>query len=257
MLVLRVFGIDRQANFTFDGLLTYWRHFGSHYIVVDHTLIKHQQTYERWYVPGIFGLTLLFIGSLQIDGLYETGSVLFTGRWWVPGGVIVLGVLYAYLSVRLVGRRFMKSRVEVDRRIADINANPGNLNLTFRNLSMLCHANVWKHAVAACSEACQVVMMDLRGFIPEKKGCAYEVDFLFDTVPLQRLLFLVDEQAAPAVETLLAERWSRLHPDSPNLGLAEPGVRLYVASREDGKDVQGILDTLLDTATGEQADADR
>lgn len=92
-----------------------------------------------------------------------------------------------------------------------------------------------------------VVLMDLRGYSPQRKGCQREVDYLFDAVPLDRLLFLVDTATDDAaVRQLLFERWELLQESSPNLGLRAPVIRLYRSRDNDERDMQGILDRLAE-----------
>jgi hypothetical protein len=71
------------------------------------------------------------------------------------------------------------------------------------------------------------------------------VDFLLDNVPLARIVFLVDTQDAERVQALILESWRLLKATSPNVAAATPQVTLYMASNQDAKDVQGILDQLL------------
>jgi hypothetical protein len=93
--------------------------------------------------------------------------------------------------------------------------------------------------------------MDLRGLSASNQGCADEVDFLFDTVPLDKIVFLVDAGTDQAlVHRLLLERWQMLEAGSPNLKMPAPTVRLYVAHVQDPLDIQCILDLLMLAADG-------
>ena len=92
-------------------------------------------------------------------------------------------------------------------------------------------------------------MMDLRGFSDENKGCEYEVDFLFDNVTLSRIVFVANDKSVDAVKKLIKERWEKLLNSSPNLNNKSPKALLYIASSENEKEIQGIIDILLLTST--------
>jgi hypothetical protein len=79
--------------------------------------------------------------------------------------------------------------------------------------------------------AATLVVMDLRGFTPDRRGCVFELQTLLDIVPIGRLVFLIDGSTdRDALERLLLERWQELDPGSPNLGAAGTSLRLLDAS---------------------------
>ena len=76
--------------------------------------------------------------------------------------------------------------------------------------------------------------MDLRGFGPHRRGCVYELETLLDTVPLDRLVFLIDWSTdRKGLEEILFAHWRRLAADSPNLVSAHPVLRLLDVSGSD------------------------
>jgi hypothetical protein len=200
LLVLRVFGIDRQAHFTFDGVLAYWRHFGSHFILVDPTLVKARQSVDTWIFPASIGLMLLFFASFDFADLVEKIGPQLMAQIWI---VAVAATLVT---------------------------------------------------VAECMRICDVVMMDLRGFMSERKGCEYEVDYLFDVLPLDRIVFLADPEGVEQALNLLRDRWAYLRSSSPNTESQAPAVRVYVTTKENNRDVHWILDILLDMTADTEAD---
>ena len=50
----------------------------------------------------------------------------------------------------------------------------------------MCYDNTWKIAVAEFVSVANVVLMDLRGYSTNRKGCDYEVDLLLDQMPIAR-----------------------------------------------------------------------
>ena len=103
-----------------------------------------------------------------------------------------------------------------------------------------------------------VVLMDLRGFTPERKGCAYEIGELIDHFPIDRVLFLVSKDAdTAAIYELIRQRWSRMCPESPNRGAHGAVAKLYETNRrpkarEARRDVQRIL-ALLSACVDERS----
>jgi len=128
------------------------------------------------------------------------------------------------------------------------------MDLSFRHIQAPCHDNTWFLAVVEFARRAEVVMMDLRGYSEQRKGCQREVDFLFDVVPVERLLFLVDTATdLDVVKAMLLERWRQLRHTSPNLGLKAPVIRLYLSRDNDERDMQALLDRLIAAAEEEPA----
>ena len=70
--------------------------------------------------------------------------------------------------------------------------------------------------------------MDLRDFSASNKGCLYEVEELVNTVPLHRMIFIVDRTTDDAfLRDTFAGVWSRLDHASPNFQTLVPRVRLF------------------------------
>ena len=87
--------------------------------------------------------------------------------------------------------------------------------------------------------------MDLRGFSAERKGCEQEVNLLLDRVPAERITFLVDETDIEHVKKMIQEAWKSISINSPNLLPGVSKVTLYIAEKKNSKDIQGIMDILL------------
>ena len=109
----------------------------------------------------------------------------------------------------------------------------------------MCYDNTWKLAVATYTQLADAVLMDLRGFSEERKGCAYEVDFLFDNVAVEKVVFLIQPDTVDIVTRLIEERWEYLKVKSPNLKTKDPVITVYIANRENSRDIQAILDLVL------------
>jgi hypothetical protein len=248
LTVLRVFGIDANASFTFGRLLAFWQHFGNHFTVLDPTIWRHRYPLMSWRTGG-------FMLGLAAAGLLAAGSFTLYPQWepWAFTATVpvMLGVLsaYALVSRALLRREFIRSRGQLLGVLDRLAQRPRQLDLSFRRLEAMCHNDTWKIAVEEFARRSQVLLMDLRGFSSARKGCEYEVDFLLDAVPLERVLFLVDAGGDhQVVRQLILDRWRFLSPTSPNLAKPDPVATLYVATAADEADVQGILDLLIHAA---------
>lgn len=252
LMVLRVFGVDETAAFTFEGLLGYWRHFGTFFTIVDPSFLKSEQR-RRSLLPEFLILVaaLLFILSVELDA-FATSPVLFVSAGVLPA-TLALGTGYGFLSLRQVDRDFVRERNDVLERLQRLDAWPRALDLTFRSMPMMCHDNTWKIAVSECVGSSDAVLMDLRGFSKERQGCTYEVDYLLDVIPIDRVVFLVEREGVSPVQDLILDLWKLLRTTSPNLERQDPRAIIYVTSEENDRDIQGLCDVLLTTANARAA----
>lgn len=252
LLVLRVFNIDETSSFTFSGLMAYWRHFGNHYTVVDTSFLRQRsETNSTWTALMCFVLWGALAGAsvVVIGGLQKLVGSELSWHWTIPIVVLLaLAGAWSFLALgeRRLDRRFLRTREQLAARLQRLDQYPRYLDLGFRHEHVLCHDNTWFLAVADFARRADVVLMDLRGYSEQRQGCQREVDFLFDAVPLDRLLFLIDTADDQGlVRDMLLARWQRLRKTSPNLDLAAPVIQIYLARDNDRRDMQGILDRLV------------
>lgn len=244
LLVLRVFGIDETMGFTFTGLLDYWRHFGPYFMVADPTLLKTQRSRNGTWVYVLIVAVVLAI--LIVEQSPRVAAISPLALQLISGVIVgLVGVIWFLIARSSITRQFVRSREDLLRRVEQLSLKPLNWNLNYRTLLLYCHDNTWRVAVAECMRAADTVMMDLRGFSKERQGCQYEVNFLFDAVPAERILFLVDEDCLDLVQETIIDKWRELRTVSPNLGNANPKINLYLTQKENRRDMQGVLDLLL------------
>ncbi|MBQ0957799.1 hypothetical protein KAK06_02405 [Ideonella sp. 4Y11] len=239
LLVLRVFGIDEAALFTFEGLLQYWRHFGTFFTVVDPSFIHSQHRQGSGMFLAVIGsaaATLMIAANAPQPALW---------CWLMLAAVVVAAAVHLRWRLQQVERQFLRSPADVTARLQHLEVWPRQLDLSFRSLPMMCHDDVWKTAVSQAAQVSSAVLMDLRGYSADRQGCRYEVAFLLDTVPLAQIVFLADPPDVERIQALILECWRTLGAASPNRAAAAPPVTVYLASAQDDRDIQGILDQLL------------
>lgn len=240
LLVLRVFEHDEATDFTFNRVMKYWRLFGHHFTVVDGALVRGAGKHALGWGARLtlFGLFAAVFALVEVHPVLPLAAIpfVFIGLTW---GVLALGR-------RSIDRRFVRSREQLLCRLQRLEDRPRNLDLGFRHERAMCHDDTWFMTVGEFARRAQVVLMDLRGFSKERQGCQTEIDFLFDTVPVQRIVFLIDTQADPELFVhTLSERWRMQRPDSPNVAALEPVVSVYIVARADEHDVQALVDLLI------------
>lgn len=247
LLVLRVFDIDENANFTFGGVLAFWKHFGNYFTVVDRSVWRHElRLMSR---PGFMLFVALVIGvamaHLALSDLFGLDAK--TGQPVVVFGVIIVGaVLGALGALRWLGKNCIRSREHLLQGLQRLERQPRGIDLSYKPMRVSCYDNTWRVVVDEFAQRADAVLMDLRGLSASNQGCADEVDFLFDHVPLHKIVFIADAGTDQAlVRRLLQERWQMLAVGSPNLPERAPTVCLYVAHVQDPLDVQCILDLLM------------
>jgi hypothetical protein len=72
------------------------------------------------------------------------------------------------------------------------------------------------------------VLMDLRGFSPQNAGCVFEIDELINVVPLEAVVFVIDNSSdEPFLLDTMRQSWMRMRPASPNRLSSSGPVRLF------------------------------
>jgi hypothetical protein len=138
-------------------------------------------------------------------------------------------------------RLFIRTPEDLRTRIATLDDKP-DPDARFRINQLFCSDDMWKAAVTHLMGNASLVAMDLRGFGPHRRGCVYELETLLDTVPLDRLVFLIDASTdRKGLEDILFAHWQRLAADSPNLVAVHPMLRLLDVSGNDAAAVRHLL----------------
>jgi hypothetical protein len=195
VVILRVFRIDKTSSFVFTGLMRYWRHFGNHFTVVDESLVR-QARESHWKWTWFLVIASLIASSALINPIQSRVVTWGLAWYWYCFYLIVLAVVggkvWLRIGKRLIDSQFTSTGDQLMERLRSLEACPRDLDLSFRYIHAMCHRNTWFFAVKEFARRSDVVLMDLRGYMAQRSGCKTEVNFLFDAVPLARLLFLID-----------------------------------------------------------------
>ena len=198
LLILRVFLIKKTSSFTFAGLVNFWQHFGSYFTVADPSFYKISWKKKFNYYFPIYILLLFLVFTQITDGKsLEELQQIFGGFIFL---LIIAAIVFIVLSNNSLRRKFVSSGDLLKKRLQHLYRWPTKYDNTFKEFPVMCYDNTWKQAVSELVDSANVILMDLRGFSDANKGCEYEVDFIFDHVPVERILFLAYKDAVPLIK---------------------------------------------------------
>ncbi len=111
---------------------------------------------------------------------------------------------------------YIGTSADLDRRLAGLDLRP-DPDGRYRVNEFFCRADTRQQTVTRLMAQSDLVVMDLRDFTPERKGCIFELGALIDAVPLRRVVLLIDQTTdEPLLRRTLADLWQRMNPQSPN-----------------------------------------
>ncbi len=153
--------------------------------------------------------TLLVLRVFQRDAQVERLFDQVIERWRLTGNtVLIAGTdlltrtldaddLFVYLNGALA-ERFIASPAQLLERIEGFDwlADPDG---RYRINECYCFDSTWQTALLALVTRADVVLMDLRGFRAENRGCRHELGVLASAAHLRRVLVLHDRETARAV----------------------------------------------------------
>jgi len=203
-----------------------------------------------WLAPRGAPPTLLVLRVFRRDEAVEELFDRVIERWRLTGNtVLIAGTdlasrtldaddLFAYLNGRLA-ERFIASPEEIPERLAALDLAP-DADGRYRVNECYCFDTTWQAALLALVARSDLVLMDLRGFQAENRGCLFELGVLSHSPHLRRLVLLHDGGKSLALAQAA-------------LGRARPEVLWLEARRLDGAMAQSLLSALLappDTPAG-------
>jgi hypothetical protein len=150
---------------------------------------------------------------------------------------------FEFLSGRLA-RAFIKDRDDLDVRLTEGTAIPDPDGL-FRIEDFFCHDDTWRMTISRLARKADAILMDLRGFMSKNRGCIFEIEQLIASVPLQRILLLVDRSTDVLfLEEILQRAWRIIPTDSPNAIAGEHRLRILQASPSHRHTLNALLGLL-------------
>jgi hypothetical protein len=200
--------------------------------------------------------TLLLLRVFALGGKSERLFDAFSKRWLRTGSIsMIAGPDLATATVEphefldyVAGRlstRFVRGSEDLERRMVAMQRGP-DPDGRYRVNEFFCLADTWQATMARLSTEADAVLMDLRSFSPSNQGCIFELRQLLDAVPLDRVVFLIDDTTDRRfLEHVLRDSWRHVHPDSTNRRLSSPRARLAHISAGDASHISALLRLLL------------
>lgn len=143
---------------------------------------------------------------------------------------------------------FVVSPDDLDKRLRNLDEKR-DPDGRYRINEFFCHDDTWRATVRALAQRSAVVLMDLRGFGKENRGCEFELAMLLGEVPIARVVLLVDRTTRTEdLKILLQSAWDKLPAASPNRAVAEPVLQLFHVE-DSSKALQPLLARLFAAAT--------
>lgn len=126
-----------------------------------------------------------------------------------------------------LARRFIDGPQTLALRISQMDDQPDQ-DRRFRVNDFFCYEDTWKMVLTRLVTESDAVLMDLRGFSPQNAGCVFEIDELINVVPLEAVVFVIDDSSdEPFLLDTMRQSWMRMRPASPNRLSSSGRVRLF------------------------------
>lgn len=151
-----------------------------------------------------------------------------------------------FLSGKLA-RRFIDTPEALETRLVQMDCEPDQ-DGRFRVNEFFCHDDTWRNVLSRLVRESNVILMDLRGFTDQDKGCLYEIRELINLVSLAQVQFIVDEKTESALLGCMRTSWNSLSSTSPNR-LEPATLRLLRFKGSSGAELRKLLRSVSVAAT--------
>jgi hypothetical protein len=206
--------------------------------------------------PPVRLLLLRTFGARQRSSrlLYD-----LTRRWrWIGSVELITGTDLAteilepdeFLDFLLgrTGRRFVAEAASLPDRLDELDLRPDR-DGRYRVNELLCQADTWHPAVEGLLSAVDVVLMDLRGLTVQHAGVVQELELVVGSMPLPRVVALVDDTTDRQVLQWAVDRGARLAPSSGPLARdPEPVLRVVVVRGRLSDELPRLMSALAEAA---------
>lgn len=127
----------------------------------------------------------------------------------------------------------------------------------FRINEFFCFNTVWQPVVQRLLASTDTVLMDLRGFSRERRGCRYELGQIVALAPIERCVFIADRHTdTELLRSELAAAWAQMPAGSPNAGPGPRHARVLRIERHDRRELAALIEMLAATGASSAPDAE-
>jgi len=140
-----------------------------------------------------------------------------------------------------LSRQFVSDETDLEQRVSNIDAR-SDPDGRYRVNEFFCRADTWQMTIQRLSRGSNAVLMDLRSFSKSNQGCVYELRHLFNSIPLDRVVLVIDHSTDAAfLEMTVREIWQDLEPSSPNVKLSKPLVKCLAIKQQSQAEIKSLL----------------
>ena len=140
-----------------------------------------------------------------------------------------------------MARRFIDSGQTLDLRIEQMDLKPDS-DGRFRVTEFFCHDDTWKITLSRLADESDAVLMDLRGFSQNNAGCVFEINELFNVVPLRRVVFVFDDSTDQQfMRNTMQMAWQQIKERSPNRSLPSGEITLLQFAAPHRREMRNLL----------------
>lgn len=188
---------------------------------------------------------------LRVFALGKRSEILFdalTQRWRHVGSVkliagtdLALSTVAPHQFLAFVSGKITQLFIRSDTAI-DVLDHGRDADGRFRINDFFCHADTWQGVLKKLIKNTGAVLMDLRSLTEANAGCVFEIRELLSTVPLEQLVFVVDETTDKNfLKQTLGETCRELPADSPNVGLSGSALQPFELNSVGHHEVQNLI----------------
>ena len=136
------------------------------------------------------------------------GSVQMIAGTDLAARTIDPGDFVRFLGARM-NEQFITGELELQARLSSLDLAP-DPDGRYRVNEFFCRDDTWQAALVALLDVSDAVLMDLRGFSPNKQGCLFELRQLVERVPLERVVLVIDSTTDMALlRSTLMSAWEQ------------------------------------------------
>jgi hypothetical protein len=147
-----------------------------------------------------------------------------------------------------LARRFIDGPDALNQRISEMDLKPDG-DGRFRVSDFFYHEDTWQMTLTRLVADSDAVLMDLRGFSQDNHGVVYEIEELINIVPLERVVFVIDQTTDEKFLRQTVEgSWDRMSPTSPNRSSTPERLQLFRFTGSHGGEFQHLLAALSNAA---------
>ena len=206
---------------------------------------------------SIPGRPLLYLRVFGYSRRASRLADLLRARWRYRGSLrliaardlasrVISPVMLRAFLLRRLKDFFIETEADLERRIATLRTQR-DPDGSFRTELLFCSGGSWRETVRRLMTDSHGVVMDLRSFNRQNRGCVFELQTLLDFVAVSRIMLIVDTRPGPAqtdvtfLQEVMTEAWTHLAVTSPNHLIAEPLLRFVDAASGDPNAVAFIM----------------